>query len=51
MWYYAWPRVGILSRKNKLVMNWHSFLSHSFFNAIVTCLIFLKTLKVLSATF
>ena len=47
MWYYTRPGVGILSKKNRLIMNYHSFLSHkySFFNAVVTFLIDLKTLK------
>ena len=31
----TWPRVGLLARKSRLVMNWYSFLGreYSFFNA------------------
>ena len=41
------PKVGILARKNKLLMIWYSFLGHeySFFNIITCYLIALKTLK------
>ena len=36
VWYYTQPGVGILARKNRLAMNWYSFLGHeyNFFNAI-----------------
>ena len=50
-WYYTRPGVGILARKNSLVMNWYSFLGHeySFFNAIGGPLIALKTSKSLKS--
>ena len=43
-WYCTWPRVGILARKNRLVIHWYSFFGqkYNFFNAIVSCLIALK---------
>ena len=31
MWYHTWPGVGVLARKNRLVMNWYSFLGHIVF--------------------
>ena len=45
--HYTRPEVGILTRKNRLFMNCYSFLGHEyiFFNAIVSCLIALMTLK------
>ena len=30
IWYFTWPRVGILARENRLVMNWYSFLGHEY---------------------
>ena len=47
MWYYTQREVDILTRRNRLVMNWYSFLGHeySFFNAIVSHLFTLKILK------
>ena len=46
-WYYTQPGVGILVRKNSLVMNWYIFLGHeySFSNAIGRCLIALRMSK------
>ena len=44
MWYYSWPGIGVFARKNRLVMNWYSFLDHQY-NVIRSCLIALKTLK------
>ena len=43
----TWQGVGILARKNRLVMNWYSFLGqeYGFFNLIVSCLFTLETLK------
>ena len=42
--YTGYSGVGILARKNKLFLNWYSFLDHeySFLNAIVSRLIALK---------
>ena len=39
--------IGVLARKNSLVMNWHSFSGqeYCFFNFIICCLIPLKVLK------
>ena len=41
------PGVSLLARKNRLVMNWFSFLGqeYSFINPIVSCLITTETLK------
>ena len=44
--YNTWPGVGLLARKNRLVMTWYSLLGiNNFLNAIVSHLIALKTLK------
>ena len=46
-YYYTQPEVDILTRRNRFVINWYSFLGHeySIFNAIVSRLITLKILK------
>ena len=46
-WYYTQPEVDILTRRNRLAVNWYIFIDHeyNFFNAIVSRLIALKILK------
>ena len=46
-WHRTRPGVGILARKNRLVIHWYSFLGqeYSFFSAIVSCLMDVMTLK------
>ena len=47
MWHYTRSEAGTLTKNKRMVMNWYSFLRHeySFFNATVSRLITLKTLK------
>ena len=46
-WHYTQPKIDILTRRNRFVISWYSFLGHeySIFNAIVSRLITLKILK------